>query len=91
MGVPLDPAFFEMSHRDLQPMVHSGTPINGTPMSAGCINLSPENAIWIYRWTTPVAEPQDCTNTVGARSSTYTNSYTNSWNAWFPNIIPGMS
>jgi len=27
----------------------------GIPMSAGCINLSPENAKWIYRWTHPIA------------------------------------
>lgn len=28
----------------------------GTPQSHGCINLTPENALWIYRWTDPVVE-----------------------------------
>jgi len=26
-------------------------------MSAGCVNLRPEDAKWLYRWTTPVLEP----------------------------------
>ncbi len=25
----------------------------GTPRSHGCINLRPEDAKWVYRWTTP--------------------------------------
>ncbi len=28
----------------------------GVPMSHGCINMRPEEAKWIFRWTTPVAE-----------------------------------
>jgi hypothetical protein len=31
----------------------------GTPMSHGCINMRPEEAKWIFRWTTPVAAPGD--------------------------------
>jgi len=31
----------------------------GTPMSHGCINMRPEEAKWIFRWTTPVAPPND--------------------------------
>jgi hypothetical protein len=29
----------------------------GTPRSHGCLNLSIQDALWIYRWTTPVAPP----------------------------------
>ena len=29
----------------------------GYRMSAGCVNLRPEEAKWLYRWTTPVLEP----------------------------------
>jgi lipoprotein-anchoring transpeptidase ErfK/SrfK len=29
----------------------------GYRMSAGCVNLRPEDAKWLYRWTTPVLEP----------------------------------
>lgn len=29
----------------------------GMTMSRGCVNLRPEDANWVYRWTTPVAEP----------------------------------
>ena len=31
----------------------------GTPMSHGCINMRPEEAKWIFRWTNPVAGPSD--------------------------------
>lgn len=31
----------------------------GTPMSAGCINLSVDDAKWVYQWTNPVAQPED--------------------------------
>jgi lipoprotein-anchoring transpeptidase ErfK/SrfK len=31
----------------------------GNPMSHGCINMRPEEAKWIFRWTTPVAAPTD--------------------------------
>jgi lipoprotein-anchoring transpeptidase ErfK/SrfK len=29
----------------------------GYPMSAGCVNLRPKDAKWLYRWTTPALEP----------------------------------
>lgn len=29
----------------------------GTPMSRGCVNVTPEVAKWVFRWTTPVCEP----------------------------------
>lgn len=29
----------------------------GRPRSRGCVNLTPENAKWIYRWTLPVVPP----------------------------------
>ena len=29
----------------------------GTPQSRGCINLSPQAALWIYRWTEPYVPP----------------------------------
>ena len=29
----------------------------GYRMSAGCVNLRPEDAKWLYRWATPVVEP----------------------------------
>jgi lipoprotein-anchoring transpeptidase ErfK/SrfK len=29
----------------------------GHRMSAGCVNLRPNDAKWLYRWTTPVLEP----------------------------------
>jgi len=28
----------------------------GAPMSRGCVNVRPQEAQWLYRWTTPVAE-----------------------------------
>jgi lipoprotein-anchoring transpeptidase ErfK/SrfK len=31
----------------------------GYRMSAGCVNLRPEDAKWLYRWTTPVLEPEE--------------------------------
>jgi lipoprotein-anchoring transpeptidase ErfK/SrfK len=30
----------------------------GIPMSHGCVNMKPEEAQWIFRWTTPVAAPE---------------------------------
>jgi lipoprotein-anchoring transpeptidase ErfK/SrfK len=35
----------------------------GVPMSRGCVNAAPEDAKWIFRWTTPVAayDPGDIT------------------------------
>lgn len=29
----------------------------GTPRSHGCVNMKTEEAKWLFRWTTPVAEP----------------------------------
>jgi hypothetical protein len=29
----------------------------GTPMSHGCVNMRPKDALWIFRWTTPDAPP----------------------------------
>ncbi len=29
----------------------------GTPMSHGCVNMRTEEALWIYRWATPICEP----------------------------------
>ncbi len=31
----------------------------GAPMSHGCINVRPDHAEWLYRWTTPVAAADD--------------------------------
>lgn len=31
----------------------------GTPMSHGCVNMRTEEAKWLFRWTTPIAEPGD--------------------------------
>ena len=31
----------------------------GRPRSHGCINLTPQSAKWLYRWTTPVVKPID--------------------------------
>jgi hypothetical protein len=31
----------------------------GRPRSHGCINLTPQAAKWLYRWTTPVVKPSD--------------------------------
>lgn len=31
----------------------------GTPMSHGCINVPPEVAKWVYRWTLPITQPGD--------------------------------
>lgn len=31
----------------------------GAPMSQGCINIRPDYAQWLYRWTTPIAQPDE--------------------------------
>jgi len=31
----------------------------GRPMSHGCINMRPEEAKWLYRWTAPQASPEE--------------------------------
>jgi hypothetical protein len=28
-------------------------------MSHGCVNMTPDDAKWIYRWTVPVADEND--------------------------------
>jgi hypothetical protein len=33
----------------------------GARMSHGCVNMRVEDAKWLYRWSTPVAEPRDWT------------------------------
>jgi len=33
----------------------------GSQMSHGCVNMRTEDAKWLYRWTTPVASPDDWT------------------------------
>jgi lipoprotein-anchoring transpeptidase ErfK/SrfK len=30
----------------------------GAPHSHGCINLSPQAAKWLYRWTSPIVQPE---------------------------------
>ncbi len=57
MGVPWT-SFFEMT---LGMAVH-GTFWHtnfGTPMSAGCINMNMEDSKWVYRWTNPIAAPDE--------------------------------
>jgi hypothetical protein len=34
----------------------------GVPMSHGCVNLSPQDALWIFRWSTPVAQVTEWDN-----------------------------
>lgn len=31
----------------------------GVPMSHGCVNIKPDEAKWLFRWTTPIWPPQD--------------------------------
>jgi lipoprotein-anchoring transpeptidase ErfK/SrfK len=31
----------------------------GSRMSHGCVNMRVEDAKWLYRWSTPIAEPGD--------------------------------
>jgi hypothetical protein len=31
----------------------------GVPMSAGCVNMRPEDAKWLFRWTTPLWPPSE--------------------------------
>ena len=57
MGVPWT-SFFEM---EIGLALH-GTFWHtnfGTPMSAGFINMDNDDAKWIYRWTFPIAKPED--------------------------------
>ncbi len=34
----------------------------GVPMSHGCVNLCNEDALWLYRWTTPIVNPDKANN-----------------------------
>jgi lipoprotein-anchoring transpeptidase ErfK/SrfK len=44
----------------------------GARMSHGCVNMRPEDAKWLYRWTTPVAKPSDWTRKgAGTRVDVY--------------------
>ena len=42
----------------------------GVPMSHGCVNASPEDARWVFRWTLPVAPPDAGDITVNGQEST---------------------
>ncbi len=37
----------------------------GVPMSHGCVNMKPEEALWIFRWTTPVMAHPNKIETIG--------------------------
>jgi lipoprotein-anchoring transpeptidase ErfK/SrfK len=40
----------------------------GNEMSHGCVNMSPEDAKWLFRWLTPESDPKDVnTNGYGTR------------------------
>ncbi len=57
VGVPWN-CFFEMK----KGMATHGTFWHtnfGTPMSGGCLNMSIDDAKWIYLWTTPIPQPTD--------------------------------
>jgi hypothetical protein len=30
----------------------------GVPMSRGCVNMRPDDAKWLFRWSTPAAAPE---------------------------------
>jgi hypothetical protein len=55
-GVPWICYFTLQAHAFHGAYWHNGF---GTPRSHGCVNLRPEDARWIYRWTTPVIQPHD--------------------------------
>lgn len=57
VGVPWN-CFFEMKEGIATHGTYWHTNF-GTPMSAGCINMTMADAKWIYLWTTPVAAPED--------------------------------
>jgi hypothetical protein len=57
LGVPWD-CFFQMEDG----IATHGTYWHnnfGSPMSRGCVNMRIHEAKWLYRWTTPVASPDD--------------------------------
>lgn len=55
-GVPWVCYFTNRAHAFHGAFWHNGF---GTPRSHGCVNLKPEDARWIYRWSTPVVEAHD--------------------------------
>ncbi len=42
----------------------------GTPMSHGCVNASPDDAKWVFRWTQPSVPPEPGDVTVSGQGST---------------------
>jgi lipoprotein-anchoring transpeptidase ErfK/SrfK len=55
-GVPWVCYFSLQAHAFHGAYWHNGF---GTPRSHGCVNLTPQDARWIYRWTTPVVQAHD--------------------------------
>jgi lipoprotein-anchoring transpeptidase ErfK/SrfK len=55
-GVPWVCYFTQRAHAFHGAFWHNGF---GTPRSHGCVNLKPEDALWVYRWTTPVVQAHD--------------------------------
>ncbi|MEN8240736.1 MAG: L,D-transpeptidase [Chloroflexota bacterium] len=55
-GVPWVSYFTNRAHAFHGAFWHNGF---GSPRSHGCVNLRPEDARWIYRWTTPVVQAHD--------------------------------
>jgi lipoprotein-anchoring transpeptidase ErfK/SrfK len=55
-GVPWVCYFTNRAHAFHGAFWHNGF---GTPRSHGCVNLRPDDARWIYRWTTPVVQAHD--------------------------------
>lgn len=42
----------------------------GAPRSHGCVNCTPEDALWIFRWTLPVVAPEPGDVTLSGQGST---------------------
>jgi lipoprotein-anchoring transpeptidase ErfK/SrfK len=55
-GVPWCTFFTEVGHAFHGAYWHDNY---GTPMSHGCINMRPDEAKWIFRWTRPLAAAKD--------------------------------
>jgi hypothetical protein len=55
-GVPWDTFFTEKGHALHGAYWHDNF---GTPMSHGCINMRPDEAKWLFRWTRPAAGAPD--------------------------------